>query len=108
AILGVNSFEFLLTVTPSPLYRGFLVEGTIKASVVQECITTLKPVTETVETSIDLVLRPKAFEKQDEQFENFEEEKDVDYFENGKYDLAELASQYLALNLNPYPKALEA
>lgn len=87
---------------------GGLVEvnGTLEADVVQACVVSLRDVHghikaafETYFTEHDSVL------KDDAEFGGEDDEDEPEMLSNGMVDLGEVAAQYLALELDPYPRA---
>ncbi len=106
-IESITSFsvDYVLQSTHDP--KLFYLKGHLKAQVVQKCIVTEAPVNEKIDDQFDVVLRDEKRPDEDS-FDIEEPIDDVDYIENGEIDLGEIATQYLILNLNPYPKSEEA
>lgn len=92
---------------------GFSVKGQVDADVVRACVVTLEPVTQTVREEVDVKLVPareaeKWLETPDEEGEiviDPEAEDPPDFFEGHALDLGKLAAEYVALGLDPYPRA---
>jgi len=93
------------TATLERVLSGLIhVSGRLEADVVQTCVVTLADFPSHVEDSFTLEFGNAAAEHGDEI------EIDVDYdppepIEDGIIDLGELVAQYLALALDPYPRA---
>ena len=88
--------------------QAFSVRGTLNAAVVQADVVTLDPVTQEVKEEIDVTLmpadkapRPKATEL----LVDVEEADGPDLYHNGRIDLGVIATEHLALGLDPYPRA---
>jgi uncharacterized metal-binding protein YceD (DUF177 family) len=91
---------------------GLVVHGRLEADVVQTCIVTLEPVPEHV--SDDFEVRFTAHEApetgrtgqgKDEEDEGMSVDIDApDVLDNGGVDLGVIATEYLALGLDPYPR----
>lgn len=78
------------------------VEGKLAADVVQACVVSLQDVHEHVEASFETYFT----EDKDKAADEDDPEDDApEMAENGIVDLGEVAAQYLALELNPYPRA---
>src|SRR5688572_20455611 len=87
-----------------PMRSGaFAVRGSLSASVVQTDVVTLDPVAQDVTEGIDLTLvaaEPARGAGRDPAPGGGE-----DAFSNGRIDLGAIVSEYLALGLDPYPRA---
>lgn len=84
------------------------VEGEIDADVTQTCVVSLQGVPTEIKAPFDSYFTEDGKEVfDDEAFSiNLEEEEGPDLVvQNGMLDLGELAAQYLALELDPYPRA---
>lgn len=78
------------------------VEGTLRAHATQSCVVTLEPVEETIEAAIDLVFAPMP--EGGDSATTPDDEDEPDPLVDGKIDLGALAAEFLALNLDPYPR----
>ncbi|MGE0668201.1 MAG: DUF177 domain-containing protein [Sphingomonadales bacterium] len=93
-----------------PLQRGrsAVFEARLSAGVIQECIVSGEP----VEAVIDETLRVRLLVEDDAdegaELDLVADDDDVEYAEAGIVDLGELGVQYLALALDPYPRAAGA
>jgi uncharacterized metal-binding protein YceD (DUF177 family) len=106
-ILSLDALEAQVTVRDDGSGE-IIVEGHLQAQVVQECVVTLEPVSETVATSFDqrytltpaepttdLVIRPDDSEPPEPVI-------------GDSIDLGELVAEFLSLAINPYPRAQDA
>jgi uncharacterized metal-binding protein YceD (DUF177 family) len=89
---------------------GLHVRGRVSATVGQTCVVTLEPLANEVEETIDLAFAPKPAVKQDGNGAG-SEERDVAESWNepepligGTVDLGALATEFLILGLDPYPR----
>lgn len=71
-------------------------DGRIRADVTQLCTVTLAPVAQSVDEAFSVLLVDGPGEPEDEDFE---------VLADGAVDVGEVAAQYLALALDPYPRA---
>jgi uncharacterized metal-binding protein YceD (DUF177 family) len=83
--------------------RSALLTGTLHAAVTQSCVVSLDPVEAVIEEPLRVRLLDAA-EAAREAEEPDPDEDDVEILEDGAIDLGELAVQYLALALDPYPR----
>lgn len=91
---------------------GFMIEGEVRASVVQECVVTLDPVTEEVVETFERTYIPEAEaeatrEEPDEDVEVdfiLEAEDPPEVLASPSINLLEIVAEHLALGLNPYPR----
>lgn len=102
-IKSINLLRVDFTVETSTEKGTYWVKGTLKASVVQSCITTFEDLTESIEETFSVVLyEPDWAERIDSL--DIDDDRDFEALISGRVDLGELAAQYLALALNPYPR----
>jgi len=88
--------------------RGYLVRGPLEAEVVQTCVVTLEPVRQAVSEEIDLLLVPARHDGGRDAGGTLADEADLDApdtFTGNAIDLGAIASEHLALGLDPYPRA---
>lgn len=81
-----------------------IVTGHLSAAVTQACVVTLEPVHEKIEEDFDTLFAPPAYV---ERWLKEHGEDDLDApeaLDRGYMDLGEVAAQYMALALNPYPR----
>jgi hypothetical protein len=101
------SAHFVLSHDAEPgCYR---IEGKVIGEVVQSCVSTLKDVPAHVQASFHILLRPSEGKNNEEEFIiDLDDERDIEYYTQESIDLGEIAAQYLYLNLDPFPHALDA
>jgi uncharacterized metal-binding protein YceD (DUF177 family) len=83
--------------------RGLRVTGRISATVGQSCVVTLEALVNEVEEEVDLLFVPKSAAERDgsEINENWSEDEPLI---GGQIDLGALATEFLILGLDPYPR----
>jgi uncharacterized metal-binding protein YceD (DUF177 family) len=83
----------------------FDIKGKIVADVVQYCVLTHKPVPEHINEDFNFrVIHPSREIDFQEELDAFE---DIEFSSDGEIDIGEIATQYLILGMNPYPRAEE-
>jgi Large ribosomal RNA subunit accumulation protein YceD len=89
---------------------GLHVTGGVSATVGQNCVVTLEPLTNEVEEAIDLVFVPKERPAQEEAETEPRDVKwgDPEPLIGGIIDLGVLATEFLILGLDPYPRKPDA
>jgi uncharacterized metal-binding protein YceD (DUF177 family) len=86
---------------------GLRVAGTISATVGQDCVVTLEPIESEIEEQVDLVFAPPAAPTVMEEEGERVEVASVDAPEpliGGGVDLGAIASEFLMLAIDPYPR----
>ena len=88
---------------------GLHVRGRISATVGQACVVTLEPLTNAVEEAVDLVFVPRSGEPLSEAGETGDEPaepkwNDPEPLIDGTVDLGAIATEFLILGLDPYPR----
>jgi uncharacterized metal-binding protein YceD (DUF177 family) len=93
---------------------GLRVAGTVSATVGQTCVVTLEPLDNEIEETIDLAFVPRqpaepADLQDNENHENEPQPRDVNWNDpepliGGAIDLGALATEFLILGLDPYPR----
>jgi len=97
--------SFTATITLSRIRAGDVlrIAGHIKAELAQPCIVTLEPVPETIDEEFELLMSEsvteESFDPDSEDFLDMPEP-----LPGKSIDIGEIAVQYLALALNPYPR----
>jgi uncharacterized metal-binding protein YceD (DUF177 family) len=76
---------------------GVQVNGQVNARVGQICVVTLEPVENAVEETVDLLFAPQADAGNDR-------EEPPEQLVGGKIDLGALATEFLLLGIDPYPR----
>lgn len=103
AILGIDSLQADLTLTPST--SGIVrVTGQLRAQVTQACVVTLEPVAQAVAVDLHIVVLPDGTPPTDDDPESPDEIESA----GGFVDLGEAVAEQLALALDPYPRHPEA
>jgi len=87
---------------------GLHVVGAVSATVGQNCVVTLEPLTNDIEETIDLVFLPRQAPPQQEGDAEIEPPaakwNDPEPLIGGIVDLGALATEFLILGINPYPR----
>ncbi len=82
---------------------GVRVTGRVTAQVGQTCVVTLEPLINTVEEAFDLVFLPGIAEPVTERRSDSGEEQPEPLI-NGRVDLGAIATEFLMLGIDPYPR----
>ncbi len=122
--LGLHSINDLradLTLVRNQINKVIHIEGRIQATIEQECVVTMEPVSEQVSdefeawfaepsqaVSFTKAKRERMSLKEQDEQPIIEEFDDPEAVIDGKIDLGELVTQHLSLALNPYPRAESA
>ena len=102
-ILGISELTAALDLAPEP--GGVIrARGRLKARVTQECVATLEPVDQAMDTPLDLRLLPPGTPPADDDPDSPDEIES----ENGTVDLGEAVAEQLALALDPFPRRPDA
>ncbi|RMF08454.1 MAG: DUF177 domain-containing protein [Alphaproteobacteria bacterium] len=106
-LVAVGALNVEARVTPES--EGFLLEGELDGIVTQECVVTLEPVESTIASRFRVrYMSPDAFtaltggDSEEEAIDADSE--DVEPLPAEGIDIGEVAAQYLALSLEPYPR----
>ena len=85
---------------------GVHVIGQVKARVGQTCVVTLEPIESVLEESVDLVFAPQqaGVGKAEDGDHRASEEDPPEALLGGKVDLGAIATEFLLLGINPYPR----
>jgi len=88
---------------------GLRVAGRVSATVGQTCVVTLEPIANEVEEAVDLVFVPQAAAAQPTEGDAEDEPREAKWNEpepliDGAVDLGALATEFLILGLDPYPR----
>lgn len=87
--------------------RRFVLDGTVVADLVQSCVVTLEPVETRVEGSIRHVYIDTPPENEDADLDPFDDDS-PDLIEGGVIDAGAAVCEYMALEMEPYPRAKDA
>jgi uncharacterized metal-binding protein YceD (DUF177 family) len=82
---------------------GLHVSGRVAATVVQHCVVTLEPIESEVEEAVDLVFLPQP-EPVAEAAGLADAAEPLEQLRNGAVDLGAIATEFLLLGLDPYPR----
>lgn len=116
-VQAIDLLEAVITVAQEPGSALVHVEGRVRGHVVQTCVTTQQPVHEDVVEDFEtwyadptqavpfVKARRERLIKGEREREVLPERDDPDLVTDGFIDVAELATQYLSLGINPYPRA---
>ena len=92
---------------------GLRVDGRVSATAVQNCVVTLEPVQSEIDEPVNLVFRPEPGEQPDSQdgaasggegFHGLDDEEPPETLVSGVVDLGMLATEFLLLGIDPYPR----
>jgi hypothetical protein len=84
---------------------GLRVIGRVSATVGQNCVVTLEPLANEVEEDVDLLFAPlSAAEKAGEEPDALASGDNTEPLIDGRVDLGAVATEFLVLGLNPYPR----
>ncbi|WNJ98578.1 DUF177 domain-containing protein [Thalassospiraceae bacterium LMO-JJ14] len=111
-VVRINRFEADLKLQPE-IGRQISLRGPIRAEIVQNCVITGEPLTQTLEFETDRFFAEDADPLQGLTHDDDESLTDPEIDEpepilDGKIDVAEQAIEELALNIPPYPRAPDA
>lgn len=105
-VIAVPGFSAALHVAPEGA-DGLHVTGSLEAAVVQTCGVTLEPFEAPVKEAIDVHFVPAGTAPPDEAAED-EGYDPPDEIVDGSIDVAALATEFLALGIDPYPRKPDA
>ena len=84
---------------------GLRVVGRVQAAVVQNCVVTLEPIESAVDEAIELLFLPEAPTAPDVvDLEAVEADDPPEPLQNGVVDLGAVATEFLLLGIDPYPR----
>ena len=105
-VAEITALEASLMVKP---WRrdGLSVDGTVVAKVVQPCVVTLAPVTQSISEEIDLRFQPagRARRSDNEISIDPEAQDPPEVFDGDSLDLGAIAAEHVALGIDLYPRA---
>ncbi|AMN42194.1 metal-binding protein [Rhodoplanes sp. Z2-YC6860] len=83
-------------------------EGRVTATVIQNCVVTLEPIETEIDEPVELFFRPEpvgaAASGAEEGSHSFEGEEPPETLVNGTVDLGIIATEFLNLGIDPYPR----
>ncbi len=107
-LLSIKAFYASFEITKARKRGEYEVHARVVAEVIQACIVTLQEVPDYLEFEYKLNL----VEGDEDRFHDdldwhaeAEKEYDLEFYQNNEVDFGEITSQYLSLELNPYPRA---
>ncbi len=110
ALVSVERYRVDLVVTPWNR-RGVEVEGTVEADITQECVVTLEPVHSTIRQAVEGLFLPEdsklgrhGFEGGGEVLLDADGPDRPETFAGDSIDVGELAEEFFALAIDPYPR----
>ena len=110
ALASMQSLEADFVITRSG--KGVRVTGEARAKVMQICVVSLEPFPAEVVEDIDVRFAPPSPERRKiqklEEEIRFDAEDEPDPLIDGQVDLGELAAEFVALGLDPYPRKPDA
>ncbi len=83
---------------------GVHVTGTVSAQVGQTCVVSLEPMDSVVEEPVNLLFTPQAAEPKVDEMSAYPEEEPPEPLVGSKVDLGAIATEFLILGLDPYPR----
>ena len=84
---------------------GLRVVGQVQAAVVQNCVVTLEPIESAIDEAIDLLFLPEAPTAPDVvDVDDVEADDPPETLQNGMVDLGAVATEFLLLGIDPYPR----
>lgn len=106
-IVSVKSLKAHFVISRAEEMSGYLIKGKVFSEIVQSCVVTLVDVPATLEVTVEVIAcKQRAIENEAATHLLDLEEEDIECIdENGCVDIGEIASQYLSLDLDPYPRA---
>ncbi|SDG70737.1 YceD family protein [Pelagibacterium luteolum] len=101
--------DFAAKVTVTRFRGGLRAEGRVSGTIVQACVVTGDPVTQSIDEAVDRVYLPGHDEASEasagaEVFVNLEDDDLPDYFDGNEIDLADLVLEVFALSIDLYPR----
>ncbi|MBV8744518.1 MAG: DUF177 domain-containing protein [Xanthobacteraceae bacterium] len=83
---------------------GLHVTGTVSATVGQTCVVTLEPIESEINEAVDLIFQPGADDGASADTSLDADEPEIEPLIDGVIDLGGLASEFLILGIDPYPR----
>jgi uncharacterized metal-binding protein YceD (DUF177 family) len=85
--------------------EGLRVVGRVSATVVQNCVVTLEPIESEIDEALDLVFLPEVAPATDAvDLHAFDTDEPPEAIRDGAIDLGAVATEFLLLGLDPYPR----
>lgn len=102
-LLSLDRLVASLKVTRGASGIPVRVRGHLEASVVQECVISLEPVSSEIKELIEVVYAPAAEDAEEEAF-SLDQPDPPEPLEGDTLELGELVAQHLSIGLDPYPR----
>jgi len=84
---------------------GLRAVGRVSATVVQNCVVTLEPIESEIDEAVDLVFLPEVAPATDAvDLQAFDTDEPPEAIRDGAIDLGAVATEFLLLGLDPYPR----
>jgi uncharacterized metal-binding protein YceD (DUF177 family) len=83
---------------------GAHVSGKVSARVVQTCVITLEPIENEIDEDVELVFTPALAEAGQTRAKDGESDEPPEPLVDGKIDLGAIATEFLLLGIDPYPR----
>ena|SRR5689334_13942979 len=85
--------------------EGLCVAGRVSATVVQNCVVTLEPIESEIDEAVDLVFLPDVAPPAEAvELHAFDTDEPPEAIRDGVIDLGAVATEFLILGLDPYPR----
>ena len=92
--------------------EGLRVEGRVLATVVQNCVVTLEPIESKIDEAVHVVFQPEPGEQPgpppDDEIHALDTKDPPETLVGGAVDLGSLATEFLILGIDPYPRKDDA
>jgi len=102
-LLSLSRFVFFIKIVHGQAKGTYILTGTLEADLEQACVASLKPVSDHVQDSFEVILAPEGYDIPDDEDEDWDE--DIEIITPKGVDVGEIAAQYLSMSLNPFPRA---
>ena len=83
---------------------GLRAVGRVSATVVQNCVVTLEPIESEIDEAVDLVFLPDVAPTSEADLQALETDEPPEAIRDGVIDLGAVATEFLLLGLDPYPR----
>lgn len=105
ALAGVLDLPRLEAVIDLARYgNGLRATGRVSATVGQTCVVTLEPMESQVDEAINVIFAPSSTEEFAGHDASFEAEEPPEFLTDGTADLGAIATEFLLLGIDPYPR----
>ena len=106
-LIAIDSFIADITISRIADSALLRVSGSFSADIVQACVFSREPVAATISETISERLTPQGHGETEAVFDVDDEDPPVP-FSDASIELGELLAQYLAVSIDPYPRATDA